>query len=122
MTPNQVTAGRVVAAFAAVALFAFGQEALAADVAAILLTIAAIALDGVDGYIARKRNLATPLRRATGYFGRPCGGESFLHIFCGSRADFILGSGAVFCARNADRFSARPRGAQRAQRLWAEIR
>ena len=32
-----------------------------ADVTAILLTIAAIALDGVDGYIARKRNLATPL-------------------------------------------------------------
>ena len=32
-----------------------------ADVAAILLTIAAIALDGLDGYIARKRNLATPL-------------------------------------------------------------
>ena len=59
MTPNQVTAGRVIAAFAAVALFAFGQEALAADAAAVLLTIAAIALDGLDGYIARKRNLAT---------------------------------------------------------------
>jgi CDP-diacylglycerol---glycerol-3-phosphate 3-phosphatidyltransferase len=60
MTPNQVTAGRVIAGFAAVALFAFGQEALAADAAAVLLTIAAIALDGLDGYIARKRNLATP--------------------------------------------------------------
>lgn len=61
MTPNQVTAGRVVAAFAAVALFAFGHETLAADSAAVALTIAAIALDGVDGYIARKRNLATPI-------------------------------------------------------------
>ncbi|MGH9748087.1 MAG: CDP-alcohol phosphatidyltransferase family protein [Candidatus Acidiferrales bacterium] len=61
MTPNQVTAGRVIAAFAAVALFTFGREALAADAAAVLLTIAAIALDGLDGYIARKRNLATPL-------------------------------------------------------------
>jgi CDP-diacylglycerol--glycerol-3-phosphate 3-phosphatidyltransferase len=61
MTPNQVTAGRVIAAFAAVALFAFGHEALAADAAAVLLTIVAIALDGLDGYIARKRNLATPL-------------------------------------------------------------
>jgi CDP-diacylglycerol--glycerol-3-phosphate 3-phosphatidyltransferase len=61
MTPNQVTAARVAAAFAAVALFAFGRNALAADLAAVVLTIAAVALDGVDGYIARKRNLATPL-------------------------------------------------------------
>jgi CDP-diacylglycerol--glycerol-3-phosphate 3-phosphatidyltransferase len=61
MTPNQVTAARVIAAFAAVALFTFGRDALVADATAILLTIAAIALDGVDGYIARKRNLATPL-------------------------------------------------------------
>jgi CDP-diacylglycerol--glycerol-3-phosphate 3-phosphatidyltransferase len=61
MTPNQVTVARVVAAFAAVALFTLGHDALLADVTAILLTIAAIALDGVDGYIARKRNLATPL-------------------------------------------------------------
>jgi CDP-diacylglycerol---glycerol-3-phosphate 3-phosphatidyltransferase len=61
MTPNQVTVGRVVAAFAAVALFAFFGEVLAADIAAVALTIAAIALDGVDGYIARTRGLATPL-------------------------------------------------------------
>ena len=61
MTPNQVTAIRVLAAFAAVALFTFWHGALVADATAILLTIAAIALDGVDGYIARKRNLATPL-------------------------------------------------------------
>jgi CDP-diacylglycerol---glycerol-3-phosphate 3-phosphatidyltransferase len=61
MTPNQVTFARVIAAFAAVGLFAFGHDALAADVGAVLLTVAAIALDGLDGYIARKRNLATPL-------------------------------------------------------------
>jgi CDP-diacylglycerol--glycerol-3-phosphate 3-phosphatidyltransferase len=61
MTPNRVTAARVLAAFAAVALFTFGRDALLVDATAILLTIAAIALDGVDGYIARKRNLATPL-------------------------------------------------------------
>jgi CDP-diacylglycerol--glycerol-3-phosphate 3-phosphatidyltransferase len=61
MTPNQVTVVRVGAAFAAVALFTFFGSALAADFAAVLLTIAAIALDGVDGYLARTRGLATPL-------------------------------------------------------------
>src|SRR6516162_3856647 len=61
LTPNQVTAARMVAAFAAVALFTLGHDALLADAIAILLTITAIALDGLDGYIARKRNLATAL-------------------------------------------------------------
>lgn len=61
MTPNQVTAARVGAAFAAVALFTFFGAVLAADFAAVFLTIAAIALDGVDGYLARTRGLATPL-------------------------------------------------------------
>src|SRR5271156_7020862 len=61
MTPNQVTAARVVAAFAAVGLFTFFGDALAADLAAVVLTVAAIALDGVDGYLARTRGMATPL-------------------------------------------------------------
>ena len=61
MTPNQVTATRVGAAFAAVGLFTFFGSALAADIAAVALTIAAIALDGVDGYLARRRGMATPL-------------------------------------------------------------
>jgi phosphatidylglycerophosphate synthase len=61
MTPNRVTAARVVAAFAAVALFNFGADTLAADLAAVLLTVAAIALDGLDGYLARTRRMATPL-------------------------------------------------------------
>jgi CDP-diacylglycerol---glycerol-3-phosphate 3-phosphatidyltransferase len=61
MTPNQVTVARVVAAFAAVALFSIGADTPAIDLAAVLLTVAAIALDGVDGYLARARGLATPL-------------------------------------------------------------
>jgi CDP-diacylglycerol---glycerol-3-phosphate 3-phosphatidyltransferase len=61
MTPNQVTLARVAAAFAAVALFTAREKMLAADLAAVISTVAAIALDGVDGYLARTRGLATPL-------------------------------------------------------------
>ena len=61
MTPNQVTFLRIVAGFAAVAVFSILGRSIAADVAGIALTILAIALDGVDGYLARIRNLATPL-------------------------------------------------------------
>jgi CDP-diacylglycerol---glycerol-3-phosphate 3-phosphatidyltransferase len=61
MTPNQVTAARVTAAFAAVGLLTFFGRVLAADIVAVALTIAAIALDGVDGYVARRRDMATPL-------------------------------------------------------------
>jgi len=61
MTPNQVTAIRVGAAFAAVAIFTFAGDAVAADFAAVLLTVMAIVLDGVDGYLARRQGLSTPL-------------------------------------------------------------
>jgi CDP-diacylglycerol---glycerol-3-phosphate 3-phosphatidyltransferase len=61
MTPNKVTAARIVAAFAAVALFTIFGEVPAADLVAVLLTVMAIGLDGVDGYIARTRGMATPL-------------------------------------------------------------
>ena len=59
MTPNRVTLARVIAAFAAVALFDLGTHAIASDLTAVMLTVAAIALDGVDGYIARTRGMAT---------------------------------------------------------------
>lgn len=59
MTPNRVTLARVIAAFAAVALFDLGAHALASDLAAVTLTIVAIALDGVDGYLARTRGMTT---------------------------------------------------------------
>jgi CDP-diacylglycerol---glycerol-3-phosphate 3-phosphatidyltransferase len=61
MTPNQITTARVAAAFAAVALFTFCGRLLAADLTAVVLTIVAIALDGLDGYIARTRGLSTSL-------------------------------------------------------------
>jgi len=58
MTPNQITAFRVLIAFLAVGLF---DRAAWANLAALALVIVAIALDAVDGYVARRRNLSTPL-------------------------------------------------------------
>ena len=61
MTPNQITSARVVAAFAAVGFFAWAGGSLAADLGALALIVAAIALDALDGYLARRKNLATAL-------------------------------------------------------------
>jgi len=61
MTPNQITGARVVAAFAAVGFFVWAGSSVAADLAAMALIIAAIALDALDGYLARRKNLATAL-------------------------------------------------------------
>ena len=57
-TPNKVTLLRVAVGFAAVALFGRGAWP---NLAAIALTVGAIALDGLDGHIARRKNLATPM-------------------------------------------------------------
>ena len=57
-TPNRITLLRVGIGFAAVSLF--GREAWA-NLAAVALTVAAIALDAVDGHIARRKKLATPM-------------------------------------------------------------
>jgi CDP-diacylglycerol--glycerol-3-phosphate 3-phosphatidyltransferase len=57
-TPNKVTALRVVVGFAAVSLFGRGAWG---NLAAVALTVASIALDALDGHIARKKKLATPM-------------------------------------------------------------
>jgi CDP-diacylglycerol---glycerol-3-phosphate 3-phosphatidyltransferase len=57
-TPNKVTALRVAVGFAAVSLFGRGEWA---NLGAVALTVGAIALDALDGHIARRKNLATPL-------------------------------------------------------------
>jgi len=57
-TPNKVTAVRVLVGFAAVVLFGHGTWA---NLAAVLLTIASIALDALDGHLARKMQIASPL-------------------------------------------------------------
>lgn len=57
-TPNKVTLLRVAVGFAAVCLFGRGARA---NLAAVGLTVAAIALDALDGHIARKKAMATPV-------------------------------------------------------------
>ena len=57
-TPNKVTALRVAVGFAAVSLFGRGPWA---KLAAVGLTVTTIALDALDGHIARRKNLATPV-------------------------------------------------------------
>src|SRR5262249_8213449 len=57
-TPNKITLLRVVVGFAAVCLFGRGAWA---NLTAVGLTIAAIALDALDGHLARRKNLATPV-------------------------------------------------------------
>jgi CDP-diacylglycerol---glycerol-3-phosphate 3-phosphatidyltransferase len=57
-TPNKVTLLRVAVGFAAVCLFGRGAWA---NLAAVGLTVGAIALDALDGHIARKKEMATPV-------------------------------------------------------------
>jgi len=57
-TPNKVTLLRVLVGFAAVSLFGRGAWA---NLAAVGLTVATIALDALDGHIARTKKLATPM-------------------------------------------------------------
>ena len=57
-TPNKVTALRVAVGFAAVSLFGRGAWA---NLTAVGLTVAAIALDALDGHVARKKKMATPM-------------------------------------------------------------
>jgi len=57
-TPNKVTILRVAVGFAAVGLFGHGSGA---NLAAVALTVASIALDALDGHMARKKQMATPL-------------------------------------------------------------
>ena len=57
-TPNKVTVLRVAVGFGAVRLFGRGPWA---NLAAVVLTVAGIALDALDGHIARKKKMATPV-------------------------------------------------------------
>jgi CDP-diacylglycerol--glycerol-3-phosphate 3-phosphatidyltransferase len=84
LTPNQVSLARILIAFAAVALFSWGAQAPAVDLTALLLTVTAIALDGVDGYLARTRGLATPFGAKFDILGDRVVENSFFTCFAAS--------------------------------------
>jgi phosphatidylglycerophosphate synthase len=58
LTPNKVTFLRVIVGFAAVSLFGHGAWL---NLLAVVLTVAAIALDALDGHLARRKKMATPV-------------------------------------------------------------
>lgn len=57
-TPNKVTLLRVLVGFAAVSLFGHGAWM---NLLAVVLTVMSIALDALDGHLARTRKMATPV-------------------------------------------------------------
>jgi CDP-diacylglycerol---glycerol-3-phosphate 3-phosphatidyltransferase len=57
-TPNKITALRVIAGFAAILLFGCGRWA---KLGAVVLTVISIALDALDGHLARKKRMETPM-------------------------------------------------------------
>ena len=57
-TPNKVTVLRVIVGFGAVSLFGRGAWP---NLLAVALTVTSIALDALDGHIARKKKMATPV-------------------------------------------------------------
>jgi len=63
LTPNKVTLLRMFVAGAAVGLYGAGshRNAVPVGICALALTICAVALDGVDGYLARRLRMATAL-------------------------------------------------------------
>jgi CDP-diacylglycerol---glycerol-3-phosphate 3-phosphatidyltransferase len=63
-TPNKVTVLRMLVAGAAIGLYSagsHGSRAMAVGICALALTICAIGLDGVDGYLARRLRMASAL-------------------------------------------------------------
>jgi CDP-diacylglycerol--glycerol-3-phosphate 3-phosphatidyltransferase len=71
MTPNKITALRVVLAGVAVGAYACGgrDDATVWGITALALTVGAVALDGVDGFLARRLNLATAFGAQFDIFG-----------------------------------------------------
>lgn len=78
MTPNQITCLRVALALVAIGMFRFGFWWAAL---AVVLTAVAIALDGLDGYVARRTGTSSPLGAALDIVGDRIIEDSYLIFF-----------------------------------------
>src|SRR5271163_2101166 len=81
MTPNRITAARILGAFVAVALFRFSATDVRLGLAAVLATILTIALDGLDGYMARRKGMATALGAQFDILGDRAGENLYFTFF-----------------------------------------
>jgi CDP-diacylglycerol---glycerol-3-phosphate 3-phosphatidyltransferase len=87
VTPNKVTVLRVLVAGAAVGLYGVGsrgQATLAIGICALTLTICAVALDGVDGYLARRLRMTSALGAQLDILGDRVIENLFFIYFAGS--------------------------------------
>jgi CDP-diacylglycerol---glycerol-3-phosphate 3-phosphatidyltransferase len=102
ITPNRITVLRVFLAGIAVVAYASGSQrsALAIGCAGVSLTVAAIALDGLDGFVARRRNLATPLGAQLDILGDRVI-ENLFFIFFAACGEISFWIPVIFFARGA---------------------
>ena len=96
-TPNKVTLLRVAVGFAAVSLFGRGAWP---NLLAVALTVASIALDALDGHIARKKKMATPMGAQLDILGDRMI-ENVYFTYCAVVGMVSLWLPILFCARGA---------------------
>src|SRR5271163_486862 len=116
-TPNRVTALRVVVGFSAVCLFGRGPWM---NLTAVALTVASIALDALDGHIARRRNLATPVGAQIDILGDRMIENVYFTYFRSGRHGVAVAAGVFLRARCGHRLPARTRHGRRPFRLGRE--
>lgn len=86
VTPNKVTVLRMVVAGAAIGLYGAGSHgsAIACGICALTLTICAVGLDGVDGYLARRLRMASALGAQLDVLGDRVSENLFFIYFAGA--------------------------------------
>lgn len=86
VTPNKITVLRMLVAGAAIGLYETGSHgsAVACGICALALTICAVALDGVDGYLARRLRMASALGAQLDILGDRVIENLFLIYFAGA--------------------------------------
>jgi phosphatidylglycerophosphate synthase len=100
VTPNKVTVLRMLVAGAAVGLYAAGSDrnAVALGICALALTICAVGLDGVDGYLARRLRMTSALGAQLDILGDRVI-ENLFFIYFAASGQISVGVPVVFFVR-----------------------